>query len=259
MAHNQDWLEWLLSLNANAVEYVIVGGVTWAEVNAHCETGCYGDAATKYISRADLIRNKRAEWLEYKTQVFVFHEGDHYRNRLTHTLEGSQIARTIARALLLNEDLSEAVILAHDLGHTPFGHAGERGVGLAALPAPEHAERHATMVAITARTLLLDLRRPKRTAELAAVIKSLIKQGKVVDLDLSDDGTQATGWVVCRSCSAASSADASPPPQPASANATATTLMIVITPHQSRPYSRDSSMGDSRAVRQSPHESNSSW
>jgi len=64
--------------------------------------------------------------LEYKTQVFVHHEGDHYRNRLTHTLEGAQIARTIARALRLNEDLAEAVALAHDLGHTPFGHAGER-------------------------------------------------------------------------------------------------------------------------------------
>ncbi len=64
--------------------------------------------------------------LEYKTQVFVYHEGDHYRNRLTHTLEGSQITRTIARALRLNEELAEAVVLAHDLGHTPFGHAGER-------------------------------------------------------------------------------------------------------------------------------------
>jgi dGTPase len=64
--------------------------------------------------------------LEYKTQVFIYHEGDHYRNRLTHTLEGGQIARTIARALRFNEELSEAVILAHDLGHTPFGHAGER-------------------------------------------------------------------------------------------------------------------------------------
>jgi dGTPase len=64
--------------------------------------------------------------LEYKTQVFVYHEGDHYRNRLTHTLEGSQIARTLARTLRLNEDLAEAVVLAHDLGHTPFGHAGER-------------------------------------------------------------------------------------------------------------------------------------
>jgi dGTPase len=64
--------------------------------------------------------------LEYKTQVFVYHVGDHYRNRLTHTLEAGQIARTIARILRLNEDLAEAVVLAHDLGHTPFGHAGER-------------------------------------------------------------------------------------------------------------------------------------
>ncbi len=64
--------------------------------------------------------------LEYKTQVFVNHEGDHYRTRLTHTIEVSQIARSIARALRLNEDLTEAIVLAHDLGHTPFGHAGER-------------------------------------------------------------------------------------------------------------------------------------
>lgn len=64
--------------------------------------------------------------LEYKTQVFVNGEGDHYRTRLTHTLEVNQIARTIARALHLNEDLADAVALSHDLGHTPFGHAGER-------------------------------------------------------------------------------------------------------------------------------------
>ncbi len=76
--------------------------------------------------RDRIVHSASFRRLEYKTQVFIYHEGDHYRNRLTHTLEGGQIARTIARALRLNEELSEAVVLAHDLGHTPFGHAGER-------------------------------------------------------------------------------------------------------------------------------------
>ncbi len=82
---------------------------------------------TAFARDRDRVVHSRAfRRLEYKTQVFVFHEGDHERNRLTHTLEGSQIARTLARGLRLHEELAEAVALAHDLGHTPFGHAGER-------------------------------------------------------------------------------------------------------------------------------------
>ena len=78
--------------------------------------------------RDKVIHCKAFRRLKHKTQVFLSPEGDHYRTRLTHTLEVSQIARTIARALRLNEDLTEAVALAHDLGHTPFGHAGERAL-----------------------------------------------------------------------------------------------------------------------------------
>jgi dGTPase len=78
--------------------------------------------------RDRIVHSRAFRRLEYKTQVFVYHEGDHYRNRLTHTLEGGQISRTIARSLRLNEELAEAVVLAHDLGHTPFGHAGERAL-----------------------------------------------------------------------------------------------------------------------------------
>src|SRR5437667_9957069 len=76
--------------------------------------------------RDRIIHSSAFRRLEYKTQVFVNHEGDYYRTRLTHSIEAAQITRTLCRALGLNEDLAEAVALAHDLGHTPFGHAGER-------------------------------------------------------------------------------------------------------------------------------------
>ncbi len=76
--------------------------------------------------RDRILHCKAFRRLKYKTQVFLSPEGDHYRTRLTHTLEVSQVARTVARALRLNEDLTEAISLGHDLGHTPFGHVGER-------------------------------------------------------------------------------------------------------------------------------------
>lgn len=78
--------------------------------------------------RDRILHSNAFRRLKHKTQVFLSPEGDHYRTRLTHTLEVSQIARTIARALRLNEDLTEAIALGHDLGHTPFGHAGERAL-----------------------------------------------------------------------------------------------------------------------------------
>ncbi len=98
--------------------------------------------------RDRILHSKAFRRLTHKTQVFLAPEGDHYRTRLTHTLEVSQISRTIARALALNEDLAEAVALGHDLGHTPFGHVGEdalRAVGK--LPKPfRHNEQSLRVV-----------------------------------------------------------------------------------------------------------------
>ena len=96
--------------------------------------------------RDRILHSKAFRRLKQKTQVFLSPEGDHYRTRLTHTLEVSQIARTLARAMRVNEDLTEAVALGHDLGHTPFGHAGEKALNEIAPFGFKHFEQSARVV-----------------------------------------------------------------------------------------------------------------
>ena len=101
--------------------------------------------------RDRILHSKAFRRLKDKTQVFLTPEGDHYRTRLTHTLEVSQNARTIAKALRLNEDLVEAIALGHDLGHTPFGHAGERALNRVCKYGFVHAEQSLRVVDILER------------------------------------------------------------------------------------------------------------
>ena len=98
-----------------------------------------------------ITHSKSFRRLKHKTQVYLLPEGDHYRTRLTHTLEVSRLARTVARALDMNEDLTEAMALGHDLGHTPFGHAGERALAKIYAPGFKHYEQSLRVVDILER------------------------------------------------------------------------------------------------------------
>ena len=102
--------------------------------------------------RDRILHSKAFRRLKHKTQVFLAPEGDHYRTRLTHTLEASQIARTVSRALFLNEDLTEAIALGHDLGHTPFGHAGEAVLNEMYAEGFRHAEQSLRVVDVLEET-----------------------------------------------------------------------------------------------------------
>lgn len=107
------------------------------------------DVRTEFQRDRDrLIHSKSFRRLQFKTQVFLSPEGDHYRTRLTHTLEVAQVARTIARALRLNEDLTEAIALGHDLGHTPFGHIGERTLARLNAEGFHHSQQSLRMVEV---------------------------------------------------------------------------------------------------------------
>ncbi|MCR5792317.1 MAG: deoxyguanosinetriphosphate triphosphohydrolase [Lachnospiraceae bacterium] len=110
------------------------------------------DMRTCYQRDRDRILHcKSFRRLKHKTQVFLAPEGDHYRTRLTHTLEVAQIARTIAKSLSLNEELTEAIALGHDLGHTPFGHAGERTLNAASPYGFRHNEQSIRVVEVLER------------------------------------------------------------------------------------------------------------
>jgi len=117
---------------------------------AHFEEKC--SLRTDFARDRDrIIHSKSFRRLKHKTQVFISSDNDHYRTRLTHTLEVSQIARTISRALNLNEDLTEAIAMGHDLGHTPFGHSGERALSQLCPTGFRHYEQSLRVVDVIER------------------------------------------------------------------------------------------------------------
>ena len=121
------------------------------------------DLRTEYQRDRDRILHSKAfRRLKFKTQVFIAPEDDHYRTRLTHTLEVAQVARTIARGLRLNEDLTEAIALGHDLGHTPFGHIGERTLDSLLPEGFRHNEQSLRVVEVLERGTGLNLTKEVR-------------------------------------------------------------------------------------------------
>lgn len=136
------------------------------------------DIRTCYQRDRDrIIHSKAFRRLKHKTQVFLSPAGDHYRTRLTHTLEVSQIARTIATSLFLNEDLTEAIALGHDLGHTPFGHAGERAL------ASKYEFRHSEQSVRVVELLEKDGRGLNLTWEVRDGIKNHSMSGRAATLE----------------------------------------------------------------------------
>ncbi|MCL6634337.1 MAG: deoxyguanosinetriphosphate triphosphohydrolase [Peptococcaceae bacterium] len=147
--------------------------------------------------RDRIIHSKSFRRLKYKTQVFTIPEGDHYRTRLTHTLEVAQIARTVARALSLNEDLTEAIALGHDLGHTPFGHAGEEALNEVFRPGFKHNEHSLRVVDVLeggaglnltweVRDGILNHTGPDRPATLEGQIVKIADRVAYINHDIDD-------------------------------------------------------------------------
>jgi dGTPase len=143
--------------------------------------------------RDRIIHSKSFRRLKHKTQVFLSPTGDHYRTRLTHTLEVSQIARTISKALRLNEDLTEAIALGHDLGHTPFGHAGEEALDKIAPHGFSHPEQSLRVVDLLER----EGRGLNLTFEVRdGITKHSKAKGAVIPSDPSEKASTIEGQVV---------------------------------------------------------------
>ena len=143
--------------------------------------------------RDRIIHSKSFRRLKHKTQVFLSPFGDHYRTRLTHCLEVSQIARTVARALHLNEDLTEAIALGHDLGHTPFGHAGEDTLRMLLPGGFHHADQSLRVV----EKLEYDGKGLNLTFEVRdGIVKHSKGHGEIFDPDLEDMPSTLEGQIV---------------------------------------------------------------